>query len=224
MDMLIDGKLDGRFRRCRRRGAQPRHRRGDRHRSPRLRGRHRPRRRRGAGRRRADGRSAGAPALRDPRGGGAADRGEPGGARRAALPRERQADRRDDERGRGRGADLPRLRRGGQARLRPLVPARRHPRAGAVAGDHHAAAARGDRRHRAVQLSGRALEPQGRRRARRRQRGHHQDAGGLPARGDRDQPLPRGGRAAARRASGDDRRGRRPARRWSRRKACRWSR
>ena len=163
-------------------------------------------------------------ALRDPRGGGAADRGEPGGARRAALPRERQAHRRDDERGRGRGADLPRLCRGGQARLRPRLPARLHPGPRAVAGDHHAASRSGvvggDR---AVQLPGRALEPQGRRRARRRQRGDHQDAGGLPARGDRDQPLPRGGRAAARGAPARHRRAPRRARRWSRPTACRWS-
>ena len=208
MEMLIDGNLDGRFRRCRRRGAQPRHRRGDRHRAPRLRRRCRPRSRRGAGRRRPDGRSAGASALRDPGGSRAADRGGPGGARRAALPRERQADRRDDERGRGRGPDIPGLCRGGEASLRSFVPARRHPRQGAVVGDHHAAAARGDRGDRAVQLSGGALEPQGGGRARRRQRGHHQDAGGLPARGHRDQPLPRGGRAAARGASARHRRGR----------------
>ena len=104
-----------------------------------------------------------------------------------------------------------------------IVPARLHPGPRAVAGGHHAAAARRDRRHRAVQLPGRALEPQGRRRARRRQRGDHQDAGGLSARGDRDQPLPRGGGPAARRAPGGDRRPRTPARRWSRPKACRWS-
>ena len=67
--------------------------------------------------------------------------------------------------------------------------------------DHHARAARRDRGHRAVQLSGRALEPQGGRRARGRQRRHHQDAGGLPARRHRGQPLPGGGRPPARRAS-----------------------
>ena len=44
--------------------------------------------------------------------------------------------------------------------------------------------------------------------ARGRQRGDHQAAGGLPARGDRDRRVHRGGGPAARRAPGADRRAR----------------
>ena len=208
MDMLIDGGWTGASDGVSRPGAQPRHRRADRHRAARDRRRCRARSRRGAARQGRDGGDAGLPALRNPRGGRAAHRGEPGRARHAALPRERQAHRRDDQRGRRRGAHLPRLCRGGEAHLRPLGPAEFHPRPREVAGDHDAPAARRRRGDRAVQLSGGALEPQGRRRARRRQRGHHQDAGGLPARGHRDQPLPGGGRPAARRASACHRRAR----------------
>ena len=156
-----------------------------------------------------DGGNACLAALRNSRSRGAADRGEPGRARKAALPRERQAHRRDDQRGRRRGAHLPRLCRRGEAHLRPLRAAEFHSRPREVAGDHDARAARRDRGDRAVQLSGGTVEPQGRRRPGGRQRRHHQDARGLPARRHRGQPLPGRGRPAARRAPASHRRTRR---------------
>ena len=221
MDMLIDGGWTGASDGSVDPGAQSRHRRPDRRPcrarpSPMSSAPSRPR---SAARR--DGGDARLAALRNPRGRRPAHRGEPDRARQAALPRERQAHRRDDQRGRRRGAHLPRLCRGGEAHLRPLGAAEFHPRPREVAGHHDARAARRGRGDRAVQLSGRAVEPQGRRRACGRQCRHHQDAGGLSARRHRDQPLPGRGRPAARRASAAHRRTRRRRSAGARPKACR---
>ena len=127
----------------------------------------RARRRGRAARQGCDGGDARLAALRNSRSRRPAHRGEPERARQAALPRERQAHRRDDQRGRRRRAHLPRLCRRGEAHLRPLGAAELHPRPREIAGHHHARAAWRRRGDRAVQLSGRALEPQGRGRARR---------------------------------------------------------
>ncbi len=135
-----------------------------------------------------------------PRRGGRAHGGGAARALRAPGPGEWQAHPPDARGGRRGGPHLPRLRRGGQAPLRPGHAHGRRPRHGAALRRHHSSTAGRGGGHRSVQLPPGAVGPQGGGRPGGRERPHQQAAHPLPADAPRSGPLLGGGRTAPRRA------------------------